>query len=135
MKNKTISIFAESGEYVKFHNLLSISMASVANDIHVHIFFSYSALNRLKKNNINKLTFSNEELNENFINSINMNKIQNLEQMITTLKETRLVKFYACSASLNIMNLKVDELIGIDKVIGISTFLNIAEESSIVLYI
>ena len=43
MENNSVCIFAESGEYVKFHNMLAITMASVANDMEVNIFFSYSA--------------------------------------------------------------------------------------------
>ena len=31
MNKNSVCIFAESGEYVKFHNLLSISMAAIAN--------------------------------------------------------------------------------------------------------
>ena len=71
MNNNSICIFAESGEYVKFHNLLSIAMASVANDMEVNIFFSYSALERLKKGNTNNMTFNDENLKNKFINSIN----------------------------------------------------------------
>ena len=58
MNKNSVCIFAESGEYVKFHNLLSISMAAVANDMEVSIFFSYSALERLKKDNIKEKIFS-----------------------------------------------------------------------------
>jgi peroxiredoxin family protein len=55
--------------------------------------------------------------------------------MIKTLKETELVKFYACSASLSIMEIEMDELFGIDGIMGLSTFLNKVEKASIVLYI
>ena len=125
MNMNSVCIFAESGEYVKFHNLLSISMAAIANDMEVSIFFSYSALEKLKKDNIK----------EKFIKSINTKKIQNIEQMIKTLKETELVKFYACSASLSIMEIEMDELFAIDGIMGLSTFLNKVEKASIVLYI
>ena len=39
MNKNSVCIFAESGEYVKFHNLLSISMAAIVNDMEVNIFF------------------------------------------------------------------------------------------------
>ena len=55
--------------------------------------------------------------------------------MINILKETNSVKFYVCSASLSIMKINTDELIEIDKIMGLTTFLNIAEKSSTVLYI
>tara|TARA_B100000029_G_scaffold512171_1_gene608121 strand:- start:2026 stop:2433 length:408 start_codon:yes stop_codon:yes gene_type:complete len=135
MENNSVCIFSESGEYVKFHNMLSITMASVANDMEVDIFFSYSALEKLKKENINKMSFDNNELKDKFNGSIKSNKIQNIEQMIKTLKETGLVKFYVCSASLSIMNINENELFVVDGIMGLSTFLNKAEKASIVLYI
>ena len=135
MVNNSVCIFAESGEYIKFHNMLSITMASVANDMEVNIFFSYSALEKLKKEKINEMSFENNELKNKFKEAINSNKIQNIEQMIETLKETELVKFYVCSASLNIMNINENDLFVVDGIMGLSTFLNKAENASIVLYI
>ena len=135
MENNSVCIFAESGEYVKFHNMLSITMASVANDMEVNIFFSYSALEKLKKEKINEMSFENNELKNKFKESINSNKIQNIEQMIETLKETGLGKFSVCSASLNIMKINENDLLVVDGIMGLSTFLNKAENASIVLYI
>ena len=135
MGNNSVCIFAESGEYVKFHNMLAITMASVANDIEVSIFFSYSALEKLKKEKINEMSFENSELKNKFSDAINSNKIQNIEQMIKTLRETGLVKFYVCSASLSIMNINENDLVVVDGIMGLSTFLNKAENASIVLYI
>ena len=74
-------------------------------------------------------------IRDRFNNAINLNKIQNIEQMIKTLKETGLVKFYVCSASLNIMNIDENDLFVVDGIMGLSTFLNKAEKASIVLYI
>ena len=136
MEQKTISIFSHSGDYAKFYNMLSIAMASISNGMYAYIFFSYDALNRLKKDNINKLTFeTNNNFEQYFSEAIKENKIQTIEQMINILKETKSVKFYVCSASLSIMKINIDELIEIDKIMGLTTFLNIAEKSSTVLYI
>ena len=135
MGNNSVCIFAESGEYVKFHNMLAITMASVANDMEVSIFFSYSSLEKLKKEKINEMSFENSELKNKFSDAINSNKIQNIEQMIKTLRETGLVKFYVCSASLSIMNIDENDLVVVDGIMGLSTFLNKAENASIVLYI
>ena len=135
MGNNSVCIFAESGEYVKFYNMLAITMASVANDMEVNIFFSYSALEKLKKEKINEMSFENSELKNKFSDAINSNKIQNIEQMIKTLRETGLVKFYVCSASLSIMNIDENDLVVVDGIMGLSTFLNKAENASIVLYI
>lgn len=136
MEQKTISIFSHSGDYAKFYNMLSIAMASISNGMYAYIFFSYDALNRLKKDNINKLTFeTNNNFEQYFSEAIKENKIQTIEQMINILKETNSVKFYVCSASLSIMKINIDELIEIDKIMGLTTFLNIAEKSSTVLYI
>ena len=135
MGNNSVCIFAESGEYVKFYNMLAITMASVANDMEVNIFFSYSALEKLKKEKINEMSFENSELKNKFSDAINSNKIQNIEQMIKTLRETGLVKFYVCSASLSIMNIDENDLVVVDGIMGLSTFLNKAENASVVLYI
>ena len=62
-------------------------------------------------------------------------KIYFIKQMIETLKETGLVKFYVCSASLNIMKINENDLLVVDGIMGLSTFLNKAENASIVLYI
>ena len=119
MGNNSVCIFAESGEYVKFHNMLSITMASVANDMEVNIFFSYGALEKLKKEKLNEMSFNNQDLKNMFNNAINSNKIQNIEQIIETLRETGLVKFYVCSASLNIMNINENDLFVFDGIMGL----------------
>ena len=51
------------------------------------------------------------------------------------IKETGLVKIFACSSSVAIMNIKEDDLLNVDKIMGLTTFLGIVEKSDTVLYI
>ena len=46
-------------------------MAAIVNDMEVSIFFSYSALERLKKDNMNNTVFNDDNLKKKFIKSIN----------------------------------------------------------------
>jgi len=138
MNDEKIGLFIQSGEHDKIYNALSIAIGAVSNNIQVCCLFSYSALSKLKKENIDKITIDNNknELTQRFSDLLQKNKIQSISEMIKMAKSTENIKIYACSASMNILNIKKEELIeDVDDIIGITKFLELIEKSMFVLYI
>ena len=138
MNDEKVGLFIHSGEYDKIYNALSIAIAAVSNNIQVFCLFSYSALSQLKKENINKIIIENDEneLTQKFSDLLKENRIQSISDMIKMAKTTENIKIYACSASMNILNIKEEELIDdVDNTIGIVKFLELIEKSMFVLYI
>ena len=136
MNRKKLAIFANSGNYSDFHHMLSIIMASISNGMEINIFFSYEALEKLiqiKNNNIN--LDSKNKINDQFYKAFKEKKIQSDIEILKMIKETGSVKIFACSSSIAIMNIKEDDLLNVDKIMGLTTFLGIVEESDTVLYI
>ena len=136
MNRKKLAIFANSGNYSDFHHMLSIIMASISNGMEINIFFSYEALEKLiqiKNNNIN--LDSKNKINDQFYKALKEKKIQSDIEILKMIKETKSVKMFACSSSVTIMNIAKNELLNVDKIMGLTTFLVIVEQSDTVLYI
>ena len=62
-------------------------------------------------------------------------KMPSIREMIATAKEGG-VKFHACSPSMNMMGLKREDLIPeVDDIIGATTYLDLASEDAITLFV
>jgi len=136
MNNKKLAIFANSNNYSDFHHMLSIIMAAISNEMEINVFFSYGALDKLIKIKNNNINFnSNNKIENYFHKALRKKNIQSDIEIFKMIKETGLVKIFACSSSVTIMNIKEDDLLNVDKIMGLTTFLGIVEKSDTVLYI
>lgn len=133
-----IALFLHSGDYDRLHHALSILLAGVSDGMEGHLFFTYWALKRISKTASEKVVLPGEhkEYEKVFRERIERKQIQPFEEMLSEAKKTGNVKVYACSASMNLLNLMRDELIDeVDQVLGLSSFSAIARDAKLSLFI
>ena len=76
------------------------------------------------------------QFEKNFKNKISEGKIYPVSKMLKMVRKIGIVKIYACSASMSILDIKQDDLSEeVDKVMGLVTFISIAEDAKMALYL
>lgn len=138
MENRRLAIIMHSGSYDRVHQVFSLARAAIANEMEVHIFFSFWALRRLVRGEMDKLTLDAE--NARFIPIIEENlKKTNTEapsQMLASARKMGTLKIYACSASMGLLGIRREDLIPeVDRTMGFVSFLALSEDATITYYI
>lgn len=133
---------------------LMLATTAAAMGMETHLYFTFWGMNMITKKQIDKLKISplgNPALPmpsilgmipgmSGMVTSMMKKKMEKMKmptirEMITTAKEGG-VKFHACSPSMNMMGLTKDDLIPeVDDIIGATTYLDLASEDAITLFI
>jgi peroxiredoxin family protein len=133
---------------------LMLATTAAAMGMDVHLYFTFWGMNMITKKTVDSLKISpvgNPALPmpnilgmipgmSSMVTSMMQKKMEKMKmptipEMIRTAKESG-VKFHACSPSLNMMGLKREDLIPeVDDIIGASTYLDLASEDAITLFV
>lgn len=120
-----LAIIFHSGSYDRIYHGLSITLAALALGREARSFFTYWALEYLKREGASPLQLDREgEAHIRILERI-MNKghMQGISELITQATAMG-AKFYACTNSMGILNIARDELIDeVDRSMGLTTFL------------
>lgn len=153
-KAKRLLIIASKGTLDMAYPPLILAQVGAAMGLEVGVFFTFWGLNVIRKDTVDKLKISpvgNPALGipnllgmlpgmtslatsmmKKRIKAINMASVR---EMIRECKELG-VKFYACSNTVALMGLKREDLIEeVDDIVGATTFLEMASEDAIVLFV
>lgn len=120
-----LGIIFHSGSYDRVAHGLSIALAALALGREAKLFFSYWALEYLRRDKRPALKFDVEgeahrKAIEHNLAKGHMLRIQDLFSQAKAMG----AKFYACTNSMGILNIARDELTDeVDKAMGITTFL------------
>lgn len=120
-----LGIIIHSGSYDRIYHGLSLALAASALGREVKIFFSYWALEYLKKKapagiSLDKEAERHKEIIER---NIERGHLVNFNELTSQAKKMG-AKFYACTSSMGLLNIARDELVQeVDKSMGITTFL------------
>lgn len=124
-EQKGLAIIFHSGSFDRLYHGLSIALAALALGREARFFFTYWALEYLKKDRIVSMRLDGdgqahrELLNKN-IKAGHMLKDSELFSQAKAMG----AKFYACTNSMGLLNIARNELIDeVDKSMGITTFL------------
>ncbi|MCS7103685.1 MAG: DsrE/DsrF/DrsH-like family protein [Candidatus Korarchaeum sp.] len=151
---RKLLIIASKGTLDMAYPPLILAQVGAAMGLEVGVFFTFWGLNIIRKDTIDKLKISpvgNPALGmpnilgmlpgmtslatsmmKKRIKAINMASIR---EMVKECKELG-VKFYACSNTVELMGLKREQLVDeVDEIVGATTFLEMASEDAIVLFI
>lgn len=125
MKKKGLGVIFHSGSYDRLYHGFSLALAASALGREVRLFFSYWALEYLKKDGLAGLQLDNEGRKHKEILEKNIERghLQKFSELISQSKAMG-VKIYACTNSMGLLNIARDELIPeVDKSMGLTTFL------------
>lgn len=133
---RRLAIILHSGAYNRLHQAFSIVQAAVANDMEVHIYFTYWALEKLVKGELDKITLDAEQESgaAKFQEGLRRGVINSIGKMLEESRSVGQVKCYACSQSMGLFGLSEEEVLKkVDKIMGYVAFLAIAEDAGIVM--
>lgn len=128
-----MGIIFHSGSFDRIYHGFSLALASLALGREVGLFFSYWALEYLRKDNQMpfKLDAEAQQHKEALTNNIERGHIQKLSEFIAQAKPMG-AKIYACTSSMGLLNIARDELIDeVDKTMGITTFLTLTSKGQV----
>lgn len=128
-----LAIIFHSGSYDRIHHGLSIALTTLALGKEVRLFFSYWALEHLRRGQPPGLRLDKEgEDHRVFIEkSIKKGHMEKIARLLAEAKELG-AKTYACVSSMALLNMTRDELLDeVDQNTGIATFLMETEEDQL----
>jgi peroxiredoxin family protein len=154
LKRNKLVIICSKGSLDMSYPPLMLATTAAAMGMQVDLYFTFWGMNMISKKNIDSMKVSpvgNAALPiPNILGMIpgmssmmtsmmkkRMQKIKlpSVREMIATAKESG-VKFHACSNTMEIMGFKKEDLIPeVDDVIGAATYLDLASEDAITLFI
>jgi len=129
-----MAIVVAEGSFDKAMMPLILATTGASMGMEMHVFFTFWGLNLLKKNANPKLPGLLRLMTGWFrkrMAKIGLEGFQSQREMAIDLG----VNMYACSTTMNIMDIQKEQLVDGVKVLGAAAFLNIAAESDIQLFI
>ncbi len=125
LEKKGLGIILHSGSYDRLHHGISVALAALALNRDVKLFFTYWALEYLKKKESPVFELDGEAKEHKDILEKNIERahLQKVSDLITQMNVMG-AKLYACTSSMALLNISRDELIEeVDKSMGITKFL------------
>lgn len=133
---------------------LMLATTGAAMGMEVHLYFTFWGVNMISKKTVDSLKLSpvgnpalpmpnilgmlpgmTGMLTSMMKKKMGKTKMPTISELIKTAKESG-VKFHACSPTLDMMGLKREDLIPeVDDIIGAATYLDLASEDAITLFI
>jgi len=137
-KRKKMAIVAHSGTMDKLIPVLSLASIAATMDVETHIFFTFWGLNALKKGGLEDAKLPGIMRIGTGMMKDKMKKVgfPNLQKLLEMCKESGNVNIYACSTTMELMNIKKEELIPeVDNIVGAATFMDIALDADVSMFI
>ena len=127
-----------SGSLDKLYPVFMLASTGGAMDAEVHLFFTFWGLDAVKKGGLDKaglpgiMTLGTGMMK----GKIKKVGVPSLVELLAMCRETENVKIYACSTTMAMMDVKKEELIPeVDEIVGAATFLDIAMDADVQMFI
>ena len=137
-ERKKIAIIVHSGTLDKLYPVFMLSSTGGAMDAEVHLFFTFWGLDAVKKGGLDKAKLPGvmslgTGMMKGKINSVG---VPSLPELLAMCRDTENVKLYACSTTMAMMDVKKEDLIPeVDEIVGAATFLDLAMDADVQLFI
>lgn len=135
-KKDRAALILHSGAYDRASYALSIAMVALAMGMEVHLLVTWGGLKRFVRDQADAL---GEETTREFREPLEKGLVKgSLQPFRESLQEAKKLglKVYACVNAMAILSITRDELIEeVDQVVGLATFLELARDAALSLYI
>jgi len=135
---KKLAIIVEGGTLDKLYCTFILGSTAAAMDMETHLYFTFWGLNMLAKGAMEKagLPATYKHLEEQMKRNLAKMKYPTPYEMLKRLKQSGMLKIYACSPSMEMFGIKKENLIPeVDEIAGAATFLEVAADADITLFI
>jgi len=137
-KNK-LAIIVWSGTVDKLYPVAILSSAAAAGGWDVELFFTFWGLNAIRKENLSQMKISADfaEYAPAVAQAVKQMNFPPWHELIKQAKSMGNVRVYACSTTMEMFGIKDKAQLAdfVDDVVGAATFLDIAKDASITLFI
>ena len=137
-KRKNLAIIVQGGTLDKLYCVFILGSTAVSMDMEVHLYFTFWGLNALVKGGMDKagLPSDYKHMEEPMKEAIKRMKYPSPYEMLKRMKASGLLTIYACTPTMEMFGIKKENLIPeVDKLAGASTFLDVASDADITLFI
>ena len=137
-EKKKLALVVQSGTIDKLYCAFILASTAVSMNWEAHLYFTFWGLMSLKKGALNKASLPGDykDLEDTMEQNLKKMNYPTLYQMLKRLKQSNLCKIYACTPTMQMFGTKKEDLIPeVDRLVGAATFLNIASESDVNLFI
>jgi len=137
-KRKKLAIIVQGGTLDKLYCVFILGSTAVSMDMEVHLYFTFWGLNALVKGGMDKagLPSDYKHMEEPMKEAIKRMKYPSPYEMLKRMKASGLLTIYACTPTMEMFGIKKENLIPeVDKLAGASTFLDVASDADITLFI
>ena len=127
-----------SGSLDKLYPVFMLASTGGAMDAEVQLFFTFWGINAIKKGGLEKaglpgIMTVGTGMMKGKIKNVG---IPSLTELLQMCRETENVKIYACSTTMELMDVKKEDLIPeVDEIVGAATFLDIAMDADVQMFI
>ncbi len=127
-----------SGTLDKLYPVFMLASTGGAMDAEVHLFFTFWGLDAVKKGGLDKAKLPGimsvgTGMMKGKIKKVG---IPSLPELMKMCRDTGNVKIYACSTTMAMMDVKKEELIDeVDEIVGAATFLDLAMDAQVQMFI
>ena len=137
-KGKRLAIVVQGGTVDKIYCAFILASTAVAMDMEAHLYFTFFGLQMLVKGAMEKagLPATYKHMERKMRENLERMKYPTPYEMLKRLKQSKLFKIYACSPSMGMFGIKKEDLIPeVEEIVGAATFLEIAAEADVTLFI
>ncbi|MDH5448259.1 MAG: DsrE/DsrF/DrsH-like family protein [Candidatus Bathyarchaeota archaeon] len=138
INRRKLAIVVQGGTLDKLYCAFILSSTAVAMDMEAHLYFTFWGLNMLEKGKMEKasLPTTYKHLEEQMRKNLESMKYPTPYEMLKRLKQSGMLKIYACSPSMEMFGVKRENLIPeVDEIAGAAAFLEIATKADVTLFI
>lgn len=135
---RKLAIVVQSGTLDKLYSTFILASTAVAMEMEVHLYFTFWGLNMLVKGAMERagLPATHKHLEETMKKNLKKMNYPTPYEMLKRLKQSEMFKIYACSPSMKMFGIKKEELIPeVDEIAGAATFLEVASNANVQLFI
>ena len=135
---KKLAIIVEGGTLDKLYCTFILSSTAAAMDMEAHLYFTFWGLSMLVKGAMENagLPATYKHLERQMKTNLAKMKYPSPYEMLKRLKQSGMLKVYACSPSMEMFGIKKENLIPeVDEIAGAAAFLEIAASADITLVI
>ncbi len=137
-KPTKMAIIVHSGTLDKLYPVFTLASTGGSMDMEVHLFFTFWGLNALKKGGLESARLPGVmSLGTGMMRGkIKSAGVPSLPELLKMTRMTGKVTIYACSTSMKLMDVTKEQLIPeVDEIVGAASFLSIAMDADIQLFI
>ena len=137
-ERKKLAMVVQSGTLDKLFCAFILGSTATSMDMEAHLYFTFWGLNSLVKGALDKvgLPATYKHMEEQMKKKLKEMKYPTPYEMLKRMKATGLLKIYACSPTMEMFNIKKEDLIPeVDEIAGAATFLDVASDADITLFI